>query len=169
MSDTLIRDQGASLAKSNPEKAIAKARSIKEPWFRAQALAYVARFSQTKGIELAAEAASTARKCDDAYKRVAVRACEIAALAEGRNTRHARKSLASALKDSLAIESFPSRAEALMLLLQAAVLVGPKERDHVHAALKEACVTDTHWRSKRALRDAESICNGSQKARPFFW
>src|SRR5437762_234297 len=100
MSDTLKRDQVSALAKLKPEQALSKARIIKEPWFRAQALAWLARFSTTDAIRLAEEASRAAQKCDDAYKRVAVRAWEIAALAETQHMPQAKKSLASALHDS---------------------------------------------------------------------
>ncbi len=74
VSDTLKRDQAAALAKTSIKQATAKARSIEDPWYHAQALAWVARFSAANAVEFAAEASSAVRKCDDAYKRVAVRA-----------------------------------------------------------------------------------------------
>ena len=169
MSDALLRDQAAALAKSKPDQALVKARSIKGPWYRAQALACVARYLPKNAVQIANESSKAARECDDAYKRVAARAWEIAALAEVGSVKQARKSLGEALKDSDEIVPCASRAEALMLLLAAASLINSKEVNQVHDKLKSACSADKHWRSKRALRNAELVRDGSVEPRRFFW
>ena len=97
MSATLQRDHASTLAKSNPRKALAQARNVNEPWFRAQALSWVARFTDGDPIAVASEAAKAARECEDDYKKSSVRAWEIAALAERACTKEARKSLNDAL------------------------------------------------------------------------
>jgi hypothetical protein len=73
MSATSERDQVNSLAKSDSRKALGKARGIDEAWFRAQALAWVARFADEDPRGIAREAVKAAGECDDAYKRSAVR------------------------------------------------------------------------------------------------
>ena len=100
MTATLQRDQAANLAKSHPDRALKKARRIKEPWFRAQALAWVARYSPGETVSLAREAARAAQQCDDAYQRAAVRAWEIAALAEVGSTAEATRALKAAVETS---------------------------------------------------------------------
>jgi hypothetical protein len=50
-----------------------------------------------------------------------------------------------------------------------AARIGPKERELVHQAKMNACKADTHWRTKRALRDAKLICEGTLAPRQFFW
>lgn len=59
MSDTLKRDQATELAKRAPDKALNKARTITNPWFRAQALAGVARYAPSDTLQLAAEVNSS--------------------------------------------------------------------------------------------------------------
>ena len=97
MSATSERDRVNSLAKSDSRKALGKARGIGEAWFRAQALAWVARFADEDPRGIAREAAKAAGECDDAYKRSAVRAWEIAALAEREFKAEARESLDEAV------------------------------------------------------------------------
>lgn len=169
MSATLQRDQAAALAKSFPDKALIKARGIDDPWFRAQALAWVARYTPGKAIAIAREAARAADACDDAYKQTAVRAWEIAALAETGHFIEATKSWKAALAKSREILPLSSRAEALIHLAQAAASIGPTQRDHTTDELIAACGSDTHWRCKRAVRDAAELKQGAQQPRPFFW
>lgn len=105
MGAALQRDQACLLATTNPGKALDKARKIAEPWYRAQALAWVARFAENNAVAIAREAARAAMECDDDYKQSAVRAWEIAALAERGFTVEARKSLSEAT--TLAKKSSP--------------------------------------------------------------
>lgn len=169
MTDTLVRDRVARLAKSEPVKALAAARKIADPWFRAQALAYVARYSEESTVAIANEAARAAKQGQDAYQQVAVRAWEVAALAETGHTAEARKSLSSAERASANITPVASRAEALFLLMQAAAHIGAKERDALHKTMKQSLAADSNGRVKRALRDAQQMAEGSLEPREFFW
>lgn len=169
ISATHQRDQVAKLAKLQPAQALTEAQGIKEPWFRAQALAWVARYSPGKAPIIASEAALAACQCEDDFKRVAVRAWEIAALGESGAISEALQALQEAMAASDRIVPIASKAEALMLLLQAAARVDSHSRELVHDALKQACGPDSHWRCKRALRDAERIRNGELQPRVFFW
>ena len=67
------------------------------------------------------------RECQDDYKRSAVRAWEIAALAERDCPTEARESLSEALALGKCIEPISSRSEALALLLQAAFRISRVE------------------------------------------
>lgn len=169
MSATLQRDQAAQLARSSPAKALEKARGIEDPWFRAQALAWVARFTDGDPIAIAAQAEKAAAGCDDDYKRAAVRAWEIAALAERGCLPRARKALGEALKLAKGIQPVSSRSEALFLLMQAAFAIGRDEARVIGDELKSSCPVNEHWRSKRAVRDAEKMIAGEVAPRPFFW
>ena len=169
MSATLQRDQASALAKTNPKKALEKARSVSEPWFRAQALAHVARFTDADPAAIARQAAKAASLCDDDYKRSAVRSWEIAALAERDLSSEARKALDAALRVARSVQPLSSRSEALFQLLQAAFAIGKVEASRVNSILIETCPAAEHWRCKRAIRDAGKMISGELQARRYFW
>jgi hypothetical protein len=169
MSATLQRDQASRLAKSNPKEALDKAREVSEPWFRAQALAWAARFTDSDPISIASEAAKAAGECDDDFKKSAARAWEIAALAERGCTSEARKRLNEVLRQAKDVTPLSSRSEALLLLMQAALKIGREDAENVYEALSTSCSPDDHWRCKRALRDGGKMISGELEPRPFFW
>ena len=169
MSATLQRDHAATLAKSNPKKALDQARKVIEPWFRAQALSWVARYTDGDPAAIASEAAKAAGECEDDYKKSAVRAWEIAALAERNCTTEARKSLRDALAQGRSVEPKSSRSEALFLLFQAAFTIGRDDANKVYEILKTLCPSDEHWRCKRAVRDGGKMISGEVEPRRFFW
>jgi len=169
MSATQQRDQAADLAKRDSQEALAKARFISDPWFRSQALAWVARYTEDDPVKVASLAAKAASECDDEYKRTAVRAWEIAALAEREHVIEARRGLREAVNQSKSVTPLASRAEALMLLLQAAFRIGDEDAKWVADELKNSCGQDLHWRCKRAIRRISEFFEGQLKPRPFFW
>ena len=169
MSATLQRDHANTLARSEPKRALDRARKVNKPWFRAQALSWVARFTEGDPVAIAAEAANAATRCEDDYKRSAVRAWEIAALAERGFTSAARASLREALALAKTVEPISSRSEALFLLLQASFTIGRDEANRVYEVLRTSCPVDEHWRTRRAVRDAGKMISGDLAPRPFFW
>ena len=169
MSATLQRDQASALAKSNPKQALAKAKSVSEPWFRAQALSWVARFTDADPIPLAKMAAKAASECDDDYKRSAVRAWEIAALAERSLVAESRKALKAAMRVAESVIPVSSRSEALFLLYQAAFSISREEASSVLGRLDDLCPDEEHWRCRRARRDARKMMEDGVAPRPFFW
>ncbi|MDD5056270.1 MAG: hypothetical protein PHQ60_00260 [Sideroxydans sp.] len=198
MSATSQRDQASNLAKQNSLEALKKARAILDPWFRAQALSWVARFTDGDPIKIASEAANAASLCDDEYKKVAVRAWEVAALAERQKFNEASKALHEAITESKMVSPNSSKAEALTLLLHASTQIGSNEAIVVSKSLISNCGDDSHWRCLRAILDAASILakqnmdaaknftsliadektrkkaekiiqSGGQNPRPFFW
>lgn len=166
---TVLRDRSQELAKIDPQAALQLARAIDVSWYRSQALSWIARYSECEAIEIAMEAAAVAASGNDAYQRVAVRAWEIAALAERGLLEEAQRSLKDALVAAQLVEPRASRAEALILLLHAALHIGEAEGNHVFAELVSMCGGNCHWRCKRALRDAHKLCSGETKPRKFFW
>ena len=129
----------------------------------------MARFTDGDPVAVASEAAKAARECEDDYKKSAVRAWEIAALAERSCTREARKSLSDALALGKCVEPMSSRSEVLLLLLQAAFRIGRNEAERAYEILRTSCPVDEHWRCKRAVRDGERMLSGKLEPRPFFW
>jgi hypothetical protein len=169
MSAALQRDQAAALARSNPKEAPARAKAVSEPWFRAQALAWVARFTDSDPVAVARLAAKAASDCDDDYQRSAVRAWEVAALAGQNHADHAEWALKTAVAVAEGVLPVSSRSEALFLLFQAALAIGRKQSEWVYGRLEATCPEAEHWRCKRARRHAHQILEGRSQPRPFFW
>jgi hypothetical protein len=169
VSATQQRDQVCALARRDCRKALKKTRVICNPWFRAQALAWVARYTEDDPIKIAKQAAKAANECDDEYKQTAVRAWEIAALAERKLLTEARKVLRMALAQSRSVVPLSSRAEALMLLLQAACRISQSDARGVAEEVTNSCGNDSHWRCKRAIRDAGKLVHRQVAPRQFFW
>jgi hypothetical protein len=169
MSATSERNQICDLAKQHPQEALHKALSISDPWFRSQAIAWVARFTDDDPIKAAKEAAKAASECTDDYRKTAVRAWEVAALAERKLFAAAKKTLKKVLIQSRSVTPLSSRAEALFLLLQAALRIGREEASTVADELARSCGQDSHWRCKRAIRGAAKLMEGQIEPRPFFW
>ena len=83
-SPTELRDQAARLAPEDPAAAAKIARSIDDPWFRTQALAWACRYAPAnhEAKRLAREAIETAADAEDAYRQVAPCAWPLRALIE---------------------------------------------------------------------------------------
>ena len=169
MSATLQRDQACALAKSHPRQALAKAKSVGEPWIRAQALSWVARFTDSDPVAVANLAAKAASECDDDYKRSAVRAWEVAALAERNLPDPAERALKAAVAIAEKVQPVSSRSEALLLLFQAAFAVGRHQAEWVRGRLDATCPVAEHWRCKRSRKEARQMLEGELQPRPFFW
>ncbi len=166
MTPTLYRDQVAHLAKTNVAKAIEIAEKIQDPWFQAQAWS-LTRYAD-KPLTYSRKAAKSAAQGKDEYQRSAVRAWEIAALAERKCDLQARRSLNEAVELAVSIPQISSRAESLMLLFQAAFKLSNEDADSVAEVLQSSCPL-THWRAKRARKDAAKMLTGEWPPREFFW
>ncbi|TWT73085.1 hypothetical protein [Allorhodopirellula solitaria] len=169
MTATEQRNQAIELAKTDARKALAKARSVSDPWFRAQALSWVARFTDADPQPIAAQAANAAAACDDNYKRSAVRSWEIAALAERKCFGQAKIALRDAVRTARQVQPSASRSEALLLLMQAAFVINRDEAVSVSAELTQCCPIADHWRCKRAITNASQMLEGELEPRNFFW
>lgn len=152
MNSTQLRDRAHVLAREDPDAALAVARQVPEPWFRAQALAAVARWSSDQQVErLVREALVSADKCEDHYGRAAVAAWPIRALVERGRETLAAKALAGARQHALAATPVGSRAEALFSLLEGSWHLGADSRRQLVEDLLRLQGQDTHWRVGRAL------------------
>lgn len=169
MSPTEQRDHAISLVKHRPNEALRLARQVKDPWFRAQALSWVARFTDGDPVSIAVEAANAANEGDDNYKKCAVRAWDIAALAERDRIQEARNCLCEILNGAQNVEPASSRCEALLLLLQAGLKIAHADAENVFKVMEASCPPKEHWRCKRALRDGAKLISGEMPPRPFFW
>ncbi len=169
ISATSERDRAIGLAKHRPDDALKLARAVSDPWFRAQALSWVARFTDADPIAIAAEAAKAAAEAHDQYQKCAVRAWEIAALAERNQFFEARRRLEEILSDVMNVEPASSRSEALLLLMQAGAKIAIVDAEKICELMNTSCRPEEHWRCKRALRHGALILSGKRTPRPFFW
>jgi hypothetical protein len=155
------RDHAAELAKLDSPGALRAARAISEPWYRAQALAYVVRFAPQKEIdEISAEAFEACRSCPDAYQYLAAAAWPLAALIERGALDRVREALASLAAREAEVEPPSSRSEALFLLFQACFDLDAATRESFARKLVAAHAEARHWRSRRNLVDALAMLNG---------
>jgi len=168
MNSTHQRDRACRLAQRDPRKALELARQITDPWFRVQALAEILMHTPGDPGGVARLASDAAAECPDDYQRTAVRAWEIAALAGRDRMDEARQVLKAALRQSWSVTPSSSRAEALLLLLHAALRIGPQDAKRVFEDLACACAHDGHWRCKRALRMASLLRERKCEPRQFF-
>jgi hypothetical protein len=145
------------MAKTDSQCALRNARTIPDPWFRAQALAYVARYCDENPTVIADQAANAARACADAYQQCAVRAWEIAALAERSDCTAASARLESVLSKVKQVNPSSSRSEALILLLHAAARITSHAVQTVSEMIVRITDCDSHWRCQRAAVDAIGI------------
>lgn len=169
MSATQQRDQAIRAARVSPKDALKAARHVSDPWFRAQALSWVARFTDADVIAIAAEAEKAAAEGKDRYQQTAVRAWEIAALAERHYLSEARERLCDTLLVARYVEPASSRSEALLLLLQAGAKITAEDAKNVYEVMKASCQREAHWRCNRALRNGAKMLTGELQPRPFFW
>jgi len=170
LNDTNLRDTVSKLAQVDIEKAIKVSKKIIQPWFRAQALAHIARYIEsTKVIKIANEAKKTANECDDDYKKSSVRAWEIVALSERGLKKEAEKSLNEAVKLAVNIEPLSSKCEALFNLFQASCHINMEIAKKVYKRMESMCSIEKHWRAKRAIKNANKILAGEDIAREYFW
>ena len=167
MTPTYYRDQVAELAKTDTKKATEIAEKITDPWFQAQAWSHLARHAE-KPLPFARKAAKAAAKSKDDYQRSAVRAWEITALAEREYKTDARQVLVDATALAETVEPISSRAESLLLLLQAAFKISKEDAANVAGVLERSC-SSNHWRAMRARKSAAEILKGETQPREFFW
>jgi hypothetical protein len=144
------RTRAMQLSKSQPSAALEVAGGIADAWYRAQALAWVARFVPPDILLTALErAVSAAMEGKDSYCRAAVLAWPIRAAIERGHEEQASQMLAGARIELRRIEFFCSRAEACSLLFQAA-FEGPRRLwGPLLAELPGLCPPDSHWRAAR--------------------
>jgi hypothetical protein len=164
---TIYRDKVSQLAKTDPAKGVEIAKTISDPWFQAQAWSHLARWADDP-FRFSRHAAKSASETKDDYQRSAVRAWEVAALAERGYFEPARRSLQDAVGVARTVEPISSRAEALILLFQAAFKISVDDAKSVAEVLNTSCASD-HWRAKRASKYIQAMLSDEMRPREFFW
>lgn len=154
MSATEQRERAIQAARTDLPTGLQLARRVSEPWFRAQALAWVARLAAEADVErIAAEALEAASAGKDAYQHVGSAAWAIRALAERGRSRKAAAAVCKLVSLSDGITHPVSRLNALFLLCEAAWPLGGSVRRQVVQKLVAACQSAASWRAGSTLRD----------------
>ena len=166
---TTQRNHVIDICKSKNDLAHQQAKKIADPWFKTQALSWVARFNKSKTIQIAKEAEKSAEQCKDHYQKSAVLSWVIAALGEQEFKSEAKKLLNKAINLSREATPLSSRAEALITLYQASFKIDKQSTLKVKDEIETGCNPDEHWRCKRAIKNANKIHEGTFSPREFFW
>jgi hypothetical protein len=162
---TRARDRAIKLAKDDPRAALHASRSVDDPWYRTQALAWVARFTEGKaGAAIAEEALRTSQECADLYQAVAVTAWPLRALIERGDLAAARRELQSVMGRLPDVCPASSRSVAALTLLQACFDLGPEVRRELVGVLAATAAADEHWRIQRNLVDALGMLHATEPA-----
>lgn len=155
MNDSSLRDRATHLAQTDSAAAETAAAEVGDPWYRAQAYAWVARYAaDDELIRLAKESMDAAGSCDDPYQQAAACAWVVRALLERGQRDVALQMLELAMHAVPRISSTHRRSEALFLLYQAAFAASEGIRRSLVFALAEAHDQSDHWRAARNFRDA---------------
>lgn len=145
-------------AQSDNEHALKLARKIDDPWYRTQALAWVARYAPNGKIEkLAREALDSASEQADPYKVVAASAWPVRALIERDRGQVAEDVIVRLLDLSDKIDHSVSRLEALFLLWQAVYPLGDAMLRQVQDRRVDACRAANSWKAGDRLAWAATI------------
>ena len=163
-----MRGRAIQFAKSKPKLALLEAKKEKSPWFKAQALSYCLRYSE-EPLLIAKLAKSAAKNGKDKYQQSAVRAWEIAALAQRGYMQEAKKSLREACDMASQVSFAGSRAEAFHLLLNASFSINLRTAQQTYERLQQYCKIDGHWRCKRALRNARLLFEEPNSYNRFYY
>ncbi len=162
-----MRSRVFALARTDSAAAIVLAESIEMPWYRCQAFAAVARFAPDVDVEtVAGRSLAAAADCGDDYLRAAVAAWPIRALLERDRVAAARAALGIARERAKTAWPASSRAEALILLMRAALAIDAETRESFVEEIAALHGTDGFWRVGRALVDAIGLLALTDPSRP---
>ncbi len=150
MAETLLRAKAAQLAQTDTAAALKVARSIKEPWYRVQALSSIAAYASGREVEpLVREALKAALSARDNYQKVAVSAWPLNVLVQRRKTRLAAETLASLQSAVAGLINLANRSDALMLLRGAALALGSEYTESLDNSIIDCAAQPSSWRCDR--------------------
>lgn len=153
MTPTEARDRAQHLSKSDTATALAVAQEIDDPWFRAQALAWIGRFAEKNGYrDIIAAAQRASWDAKDIYAAVGAAAWWLRALIERGATDDVLAELPRLIDASQQIPNPVSRLDALYLVFQAVFDVEGARRQLLEALLA-ACASADSWRAGRCRSD----------------
>lgn len=146
MSSVVGRERVLKLVHTDPGQALTTARAIPDAWYRAQALAWVARFASQDIARAALREA-----------RAAALAWPIRAALETRQKTQYEVMFTEATRQLPDIENMGSRAEAADWVFHAAAPGGATLWQPLLDALPTLCPPDDHWRCARLFRGIAAV------------
>ncbi len=156
MSATTERDVACRIARTDFAKALPLARTVSEPWFRCQALAYVARYApDERVVSSAKQAIAAAATSTEPYIQVAATAWPLRALIERNQAATALQLLPQILELAPKIRQRTSLSDAMFLLWEALFPIGGEARKSMTDILIKSCVG--HRKGEWNLRNATLI------------
>ena len=154
MTPTEARDGAIERAKADTPAALALARAIDDPWFRSQAMAWIARFaSETELPAILNEARESSWAATDKYKVVGSSAWRLRAMIERDKPDGAAAEMPELLSCAAEIDHPVSRLEALFLLFESIFEVERARRGTLDALIA-ASLAAMSWKSGFWLREA---------------
>jgi len=152
MSATTTRDLVVKRATTDTPAALALARTISDPWYCCQALAWVARFAPEAEFKaIVQESLSACLAANDPYQVVGAAAWSLRAMVERSHDKEVRRLLPRLLTRAADIANPVSRLDALFLLWQAVFPLGIEFHRQVLNLLVEACQEADRWKSPDTL------------------
>jgi len=140
------------LAAADNHGALEIARGIKEPWYRCQSLACVARFAPHGEFDdRIEEALAACFGAANSYKCVAVSAWPLCALIEREKIERLADLIPRLLKMAETIDHPVSRMDAFGSLLHGVFPAGDPYRKMVFAAYSRACDGANSWKAGRGM------------------
>jgi len=156
------RNQLSLLAKTDFSAALELATSMAGTRERIQSLGWVLRYAPAKQVPSVLDSALDVARSphDDYYEPAMALAWPLRALHETDNASLMPATVSVAVELARNVSPTSSRAECLILLLQAAFPAGMRTVDPVIDTLLTHCAGDDHWRVVRAFVDAALFVNG---------
>jgi hypothetical protein len=151
---TRQREAARKLATIDTARAYAAARKVEDPYFRCQALAWVARYAGNDIDEIVEAAFTAAEEAGDAFHRMSATAWPLRALVELGQLEQARERLQVQLGRFDEVMPDSSRSEAIFLVFQAVHPAGQEFWRPIFDQLARVCDTTPHWRTVRNLQEA---------------
>lgn len=146
------RNRACRLARTDTVQSLELARAIDQPWYRCQALSYVARFApDQRVVPIAEESVRAGKACTEGYHCVASVAWPVRALIERDHLDPAMKFVREAVEASRSIGHPVCRLDALELLWMAVFPAGVASRERTQSALVDACTSAKSWKAGRCL------------------
>jgi hypothetical protein len=151
------RSEVERLAPKDWAKALDRARTIPDGWYRAQSLATVAEHATERVRDILNEAVKAADACHDAYGKVAVRSWPIKAAFKRGQISFAERERDLAIALAASVQPRASRAFALQYLWGGCYIGGAHHAEPVWRAILSLCHPDHNWRAARLYRHIAEV------------